>query len=370
MNRLNLTSSLFLLFVLLVGDVESTSNSHGDASSDDAVSNFQPSLAIVIGILCAMFALTLSLVACTKFCHRGTTVDSGDNLPTALRRTKSGFSGIDKKIIESLPFFKFSSIKGSKQGLECSVCLSKFEDTEVLRLLPQCKHAFHVECIDEWLEKHSSCPLCRQKINADDPTILTYSNSFRFLRNGSNSNMELKEDGGSSRFETRTADMATDNDDDWRVFHKLNVVFKNRWSNLSSSDIVLLNSEMINDMSNDMIENEKKMKIIEDVKIKISSINETNTVSGPVVASTSSSRIVNEGERRSMSDITVLSRFRDVITRNRTCEPPPPSRSSSLSENFTNEETIRRQWWSIARRTIQWFSNREIRSQKSRIQPI
>ncbi|KAK8515494.1 hypothetical protein V6N13_139528 [Hibiscus sabdariffa] len=360
---------LFSLFSL-VHAAQSISDQHDDASSGDAVSDFRPSLAIVIGILCAMFALTLSLVACTKFCRHGATVRGGDHdhLSTGVRRTKSGFSGIDKTVIESLPFFRFSSLKGSKQGLECPVCLSRFQDTEVLRLLPQCKHAFHVECIDEWLEKHSSCPLCRRKINADDPTILTNSNSFRFLRNGSNSNMEHKEDHrGSSRsgigasfrklFET-----AADTADDRRVFHKFNVVFKNRWSNLSSSDIVLLNSEMIDDMSSHVFDEIKETKAIENKKTKEDF--EIKIDTAPVVASTS--RVVNQGEQRSMSDITVLSRFRDVIPRNtRTSE------SSLLSENYPNEETIRRQWLPIATRTIQLFSGRETRrSQKSQIQPI
>ncbi|KAE8710413.1 Ankyrin repeat family protein isoform 1 [Hibiscus syriacus] len=357
MNRLTLiTLVLFSLFFLV--HAQSISNHHDDASSRDAVSNFQPSLAIVIGILCGMFALTLSLVACTRFCRlRGTTVHGSDHLPTSLRRTKSGFSGIDKRVIESLPFFRFSSLKGSKQGIECSVCLSRFEDIEVLRLLPECKHAFHVECIDEWLEKHSSCPLCRRKINANDPKTLTYSNSFRDLRNGSNSNMEPKEDHRrSSRFsiaasfrkilETAadTTDNDRDDDDDGRVFHKLNVFFKNRWSNLSSSDIILLNSEMISDMSSDILGEFKETKAIKnkeangDFEIKI------ETDSAPVVPSTS--RVVNQG------GITVLTRFRDVVTRNRTSE------SSSLSDNYTNEETIRQQWLAIARRTIQLFSRR------------
>ncbi|MBA0574071.1 hypothetical protein Golob_001309 [Gossypium lobatum] len=42
-------------------------------------------------ILCAMFTLTLSLIACTKFCHCETTVDSGDNLPT-------GYNSLSNKI--------------------------------------------------------------------------------------------------------------------------------------------------------------------------------------------------------------------------------------------------------------------------------
>lgn len=45
--------------------------------------------------------------------------------------------------------------------LECAVCLSEFGEEETLRLLPKCSHAFHPDCIDEWLATHTSCPVCR-----------------------------------------------------------------------------------------------------------------------------------------------------------------------------------------------------------------
>ncbi|XWS26803.1 hypothetical protein CRYUN_Cryun26dG0061600 [Craigia yunnanensis] len=416
MNRLRVIS-LVLFFLLFHVDAQSPSKVT-DAATGDAVSNFRPSLAVVIGILCVMFALTFFLLVYAKFCHRGATVH-GNHHPGILHRTRSRFSGIDQKVIESLPFFKFSSLKGSKQGLECAVCLSKFEDIEILRLLPKCKHAFHIDCIDRWLEKHSSCPLCRQKVNAEDPTFLTYSNSMRFLRNQSelreDSDIELyvqreQENHGSSRFsigrsfrkietgsienEVLIQEEDSDKDDDGRVFHKFNhkiivsdVVLKNRWSSVSSSDLMFLNSEMLNDMSSNRfssletndgqftktrpIENEQIMKIKEEMEIKrlfeskVSSINKNNPVSAPGFPSTSNSaatsshtsRIVNQAERRSMSEITALSRFRDISTRNRTIE-------SSLSETYTKEERIRRLWLPIARRTVQWFANRE-RSQQS-----
>ncbi|XVE54223.1 hypothetical protein DITRI_Ditri03aG0063300 [Diplodiscus trichospermus] len=417
MNRLRVIS-LVLSFLLFHVDAQSPS-SMNDPATGDAVSNFRPSLAVVIGILCVMFVLTFFLLAYARFCHRGATVH-GNHQPGMLHRTRSRFSGIDKKVIESLPFFKFSSLRGSKQGLECAVCLSKFEDIEILRLLPHCKHAFHIDCIDRWLEKHSSCPLCRQKVNAEDPTIFTYSNSMRFLQNQSelreDSNLELfvqreQDIHGSSRFsigssfrKTEKGDIEkevlikeehSDQDDDGRVFHKFNhkiiisdVVLKNRWSSVSSSDLMSLNSEMLNNISRNRfssletddgqftetrpIENEQIMKIKEEMEIKrlfeskVGSINKNNPVSAPGLPSTSNSaassshtstRIVNQSEKRSMSEITALSRFRDVSTGNRTSE-------SSLSETYTKDEKIRRRWLPIARRTIQWFANRE-RSQQS-----
>ncbi|PKU67873.1 RING-H2 finger protein ATL45 [Dendrobium catenatum] len=45
----------------------------------------------------------------------------------------------------------------------CAVCLSEFADGENIRLLPECKHYFHVKCIDKWLQSHSSCPVCRAR---------------------------------------------------------------------------------------------------------------------------------------------------------------------------------------------------------------
>ncbi|XVF49136.1 hypothetical protein PTKIN_Ptkin03bG0244000 [Pterospermum kingtungense] len=414
--------SLVLFSLIFLVDAQSPS---GDPISGDAVSGFQPSLAVVIGILCVMFALTFFLLIYAKFCHRGTATVHGDDHqhPRILHRTRSRLSGIDKTVVESLPFFKFSSLKGSKQGLECAVCLSKFEDIEVLRLLPKCKHAFHINCIDQWLEKHSSCPLCRQKIDSEDPTIFTYSNSMRFMVNQSelreDSNIELyvqreQETHGSSRFSIGSSfrksekgnienevliqeqDDDDDDDDDGRVFHKFNhkiivsdVVFKNRWSSVSSSDLMFLNSELLNDMSSnrfaslDMndgeftttkaIENEQIVKIKEELEIKrlfeskLSSINKNNPVSGHGLPSTSSNSgatsshkpwIVNQADKRSVSEITGLSRFRHVSTRNRTGE-------SSLSETYTKEERLRRLWLPIARRTVQWFANREKKTQQS-----
>lgn len=63
--------------------------------------------------------------------------------------------------------WKYKKGEGVIEGTECSVCLSEFQEEEMLRLLPKCNHAFHVSCIDTWLRSHTNCPLCRAGIVFD-----------------------------------------------------------------------------------------------------------------------------------------------------------------------------------------------------------
>ncbi|PAN23830.1 hypothetical protein PAHAL_4G121600 [Panicum hallii] len=48
-----------------------------------------------------------------------------------------------------------------EEAATCSVCLGAFQTGETVRLLPVCLHLYHAECIDPWLDAHSTCPICR-----------------------------------------------------------------------------------------------------------------------------------------------------------------------------------------------------------------
>ncbi|KAG5238582.1 RING-H2 finger protein [Salix suchowensis] len=58
--------------------------------------------------------------------------------------------GLDTSVISSIPLFVYKA-EECKQGLECVICLSPFEENEAGRSLTKCGHGFHVECIDTWL---------------------------------------------------------------------------------------------------------------------------------------------------------------------------------------------------------------------------
>ncbi|VVA36407.1 PREDICTED: RING-H2 [Prunus dulcis] len=74
-------------------------------------------------------------------------------------------TGLEPSIIAALPTFVFTRVDGQDDGganaIECAVCLSMLDHDEMARLLPNCKHSFHVECIDRWLNSHTTCPICR-----------------------------------------------------------------------------------------------------------------------------------------------------------------------------------------------------------------
>ncbi|KAL5998465.1 hypothetical protein ACLOJK_009406 [Asimina triloba] len=72
-------------------------------------------------------------------------------------------TGLDPAVIATLPTFEFKKTDAvpNENGAECAVCLSALEEAETARILPNCKHVFHMQCIDMWLSSHSTCPICR-----------------------------------------------------------------------------------------------------------------------------------------------------------------------------------------------------------------
>ncbi|XP_010909624.1 E3 ubiquitin-protein ligase RHF2A isoform X2 [Elaeis guineensis] len=51
----------------------------------------------------------------------------------------------------------------------CSICLEAFCDSDP-STVTGCKHEFHLQCILEWCQRSSQCPMCWQPISLKDPT--------------------------------------------------------------------------------------------------------------------------------------------------------------------------------------------------------
>ncbi|KAJ8665263.1 hypothetical protein QAD02_006925 [Eretmocerus hayati] len=76
-----------------------------------------------------------------------------------------------KAAVENLDEITFEDNTDTKR--QCPICLRDFEKGNIAKSLP-CKHTFHKECIEPWLEKTNSCPLCRYELPTDDEDYECY----------------------------------------------------------------------------------------------------------------------------------------------------------------------------------------------------
>ncbi|CAA3010627.1 RING-H2 finger ATL16-like [Olea europaea subsp. europaea] len=79
--------------------------------------------------------------------------------------------GLDEAAIRSIPIFQYRNGIGKDKLAEgsytdCVVCLNEFQEDEKLRIIPNCGHVFHIDCLDIWLQKNTNCPLCRTSISS------------------------------------------------------------------------------------------------------------------------------------------------------------------------------------------------------------
>ncbi|KAH6835612.1 hypothetical protein C2S53_007646 [Perilla frutescens var. hirtella] len=78
--------------------------------------------------------------------------------------------GLSPDSIKELPVHDFYDAHTSHTPLSlqtsCVICLQKLKNGEAARSLPSCKHMFHLHCIDQWLMRQGSCPICRKQIES------------------------------------------------------------------------------------------------------------------------------------------------------------------------------------------------------------
>jgi len=51
-------------------------------------------------------------------------------------------------------------------GKDCSVCLDEISVKDRSVQVHQCQHVLHADCFDAWMELHTTCPVCRTRLEA------------------------------------------------------------------------------------------------------------------------------------------------------------------------------------------------------------
>ncbi|KAM0910131.1 hypothetical protein ACQ4PT_014353 [Festuca glaucescens] len=117
-----------------------------------------------------LFALTVVFVVLRILVHALQLRSGGGGLAAGILRSISRISssrrGLDASALSALPVTSYRKevVAAGAGGADCAVCLSELADGDKVRELPNCGHAFHVECVDAWLRAKTTCPLCRADV--------------------------------------------------------------------------------------------------------------------------------------------------------------------------------------------------------------
>lgn len=82
-------------------------------------------------------------------------------------------------VVAAIPTMKFNrEAFSSMEDAQCTICLAEYEEKEVLRIMPKCGHIFHLSCIDIWLRKQLTCPICRLSVDESFKAMQGHTNTM------------------------------------------------------------------------------------------------------------------------------------------------------------------------------------------------
>lgn len=150
--------------------INSSSADQYGTEAGDSINGFTYGIIFFVGVF---FLIMLITFACTR-------LKLPDNGPPLTHRISSashaadhnqadpiniGPGRLDDSILSSHPkllLYSETIQKGAVIDSSCAICLVEYKETDMLRLLPDCKHLFHLNCIDPWMRLHPTCPICRR----------------------------------------------------------------------------------------------------------------------------------------------------------------------------------------------------------------
>lgn len=141
--------------------------SSGGFLGSENIGGFGYGIGVSVGILLLITTITLASYYCTR---NSTTIvapldrNPQQGPPDHPHQNHIVEIGLDETTLLSYPKLLYSEAKVKNKDSTascCSICLADYKNSDLLRLLPDCGHLFHLKCVDPWLQLHPTCPVCR-----------------------------------------------------------------------------------------------------------------------------------------------------------------------------------------------------------------
>ncbi|XP_010241648.1 PREDICTED: RING-H2 finger protein ATL3-like [Nelumbo nucifera] len=147
--------------------MESSSSSSQQSSVVESRLILTPLMISLAGVLATALAIVAYNLVLTRYClgRRHGRISQH----THQEQEHQVATGVEEKVLQSIPVLTYSSKQSGSflpDQTECAICLVQLEEGDIVRWLPNCRHAFHLRCIDQWFASHANCPLCRSPIAA------------------------------------------------------------------------------------------------------------------------------------------------------------------------------------------------------------
>lgn len=144
--------------------------------------DFEANTILVLIILFCALACALALnaaIRCFLRCSSQQRPPESSSDPLSAQQRKPTTEATDTSLVVSPTLVYLAGMKLAGATAECVICLAEFVEGDLIQVLERCKHGFHVQCIQQWLSSHHSCPTCRCTCSSSSPPLqqLIHQNS-------------------------------------------------------------------------------------------------------------------------------------------------------------------------------------------------